>query len=94
MRMPSCRIEITHIRQQAHGKAEHMHIHMPLHIIIACICFTMFSASFLLEIVVIIATFVYLVNRQNVFLLYSSAANKKACAWSASISTSFITGTA
>lgn len=72
MRMPSCRIEITHIQQQAHGKTEHMQIHMPLHIIIAGICIVMFSAPFLLESVVIIATIAYLVNRQIAFLLYSS----------------------
>lgn len=42
-----------------------MHIHMPVHIIIARICFAMVSASFLLEIVAIIATLIYFVNRQK-----------------------------
>ena len=39
-RMPSCRTYIIQLRQQAHGKTEHMFIHLLLHIS-ACICFTM-----------------------------------------------------
>lgn len=64
MRMPLHRIEFTHIRQQAHGKAEQMYIHMPLHIIV-CICIAMSLPPFWMEIIAIISAYIHHVNRQK-----------------------------